>query len=523
MAITPRSKGLGNIGAIVDRQGRASPAAPKAPVKPTSVSKPKIAAPVQPGPRPVVRKPATAPAPKPVAKVAPKPAPKIATKPNPFAMTPEQRRGQNDTRAPGGGGMDINGNPIGGGMGGQMNIARPGQGNLARNTGPGNAAPGGPGNGSPYLMPRPGGPIDYEAELNKDGSYSIGTGQGPSTPVRRREDASEAYFNSLIDAAGGYDQYKAKNPGKDVFTINQDFQRLTPEQQYGYLSYRSPENSATNRPPSTGTPPPKSIYDQFGIPPTAQEPFGYQYNGPPPMDPSTPYDMPQTAPDFGNYDNLPPVPMPYLPGGPSSGIEPPNDMYNPYMPPEPPPGYDYGGPFTPRPDMGPGGMFGQLGPQISNSIGGMFGNMFGNQPDMPNQGMINQGVDFLGQQMGMPNFGSGQPQPQPGFGGEVYDMPMLDRSQLDPNYGMGAGQQALQMGQQGLGQMFGNPDMDGEPAPYTGGMMSPRRVINQVGKPGFQPRPTMQSAFSPQGNNFGGDGFMGGSGSLFGGGGFAGK
>ena len=61
------------------------------------------------------------------------------------------------------------------------------------------------------------------------------------------------------------------------------------------------------------------------------------------------------------------------------------------------------------------------------------------------------------------------------------------------------------------------------PAPYNGGMMSPKRVINQVGKPGFQPRPTMQSAFSPDNNDFGGGGFMGGSGSMFGGGGFAGK
>jgi len=429
MAITPRSKGLGNIGAIVDRQGRASPAM-KAPVKP------------------VVKA-----APKPAARVAPKPAPKMAPAPKPSPFKNQQQPIREGT------------GQLPPGFGAPSPIDRSQLGGAQRVGGPvDKPIIGGP------PKPQPGAPIDYLAELNKDASWGVGIGDGNFTPSKRMDDASENYFKSVIDAAGGYDQYKAKNPGKDVFTINEDFQRLNPEQKYGYLSYVSPDDSPSNRPPVSTTPPPKSIYDQFGIPPMAytpdgtgpymppeppndMSPPGYQYNGPPPNDPSRggpqmiggaygqpiyggrpnpmpyePYDMPQTAPDFTNYDNLPPVPMAFTPDGGMNS--------NPYMPPEPPPGYDYGGPYMPRPNIGPG-------------VG----------------------------------FGVGLPQP---------------------------------------GQDLGN-FYPGEPAPYTGGMMSPRRVINQVGKPGFQPRPTMQSAFSPDSNNFGDGGFMGGSGSMFGGGGFAGK
>ena len=76
--------------------------------------------------------------------------------------------------------------------------------------------------------------------------------------------------------------------------------------------------------------------------------------------------------------------------------------------------------------------------------------------------------------------------------------------------------------------MYGDDQMStnwhfGDPAPYNAGMQSPSRVINQVGKPGFQPRPSMSNAFSPYDDSNSGDGFMKGSGSLFGGGGFAGK
>lgn len=145
------------------------------------------------------------------------------------------------------------------------------------------------------------------------------------------------------------------------------------------------------------------------------------------------------------------------------------------------PAYSYGDPnqfqadFGGEPNRGVnqgGGMFGQLLPQIGNIASGMFGNLFGNQSGLPNQGMIREGVDFLGQQMGMPNY-NGQPQPDflpPG----VVEMGILDRSQLDPNYG--------------------------------------------------QPKSSMANAFNPYDNNDYGDGFMGGGGgSLFGGGGFAGK
>jgi hypothetical protein len=146
-------------------------------------------------------------------------------------------------------------------------------------------------------------------------------------------------------------------------------------------------------------------------------------------------------------------------------------------------GPDYGGPYMPRPDMGPDVGFGIGLPQP-----GFDGQqpMFG-EPAPYNGGMnTTPGFKTTWQQLG-------------------YNSLEEAKAAMDPNMG-GA-----------------TKEMFGEPAPYTGGMMSPRRVINQVGKPGFQPRPTMQSAFSPEGNDFSGDGFMGGSGSMFGGGGFGGR
>lgn len=385
MAITPRSKGLGNIGAIVDRQGRASVAAPKAPVKPV----------VKAAPRPAPR-----PAPKPVARVAPKPAPKMApvSKPSPFAKKP-------DTRAPGGGGMDVNGNPIGGGMGAQMNIARPGQGNLARNTGPGNGGPqliGGAFGKPIFGGPPTGGPIDYLAELNKDAGWGTGTGQGDFTPNKRMDDASENYFKSVIDAAGGYDQYKAKNPGKDVFTINQDFERMNPEQKYGYLSYISADDSPSNRAP-VGTPPPQSIYDQFGIPPNDM--LNEQPYMPPPMGQAGfPTD------DQGNFiypDYNSPSPMDPFLGGPYT------------------PRYDN----MPRPDMG-GGYYPQEA-GISNYSMGPDGNMqgystFSNKPNFNYGGMFGQ---------------------QPGRINEAFYPGEIEQLQQQ-GFG-GTGQQLAQLGQQG--------------------------------------------------------------------------
>lgn len=407
MAITPRSKGLGNIGAIVDRQGRASVAAP---VKPTSVSKPKIAAPVKPAPRP---------APKPVAKVAPKPAPKLAPtpKPSPFSKKP-------DTRAPGGGGMDINGNPIGGGMGAQFNIAAPGQGNLARNTGPGNGGP---------FTPRP--------DLGPGVGFGVGLPQpgykGPGP--RPGEDSMEYYRrNPNEEVQPGFDfAGNVRMPTIDAFMPGSG-------QNTGMFAPGvGPENN------------------QPYMPPTDQEPFGYQYNGPPPMDPG------------------------------------------------------YGGPYTPRPDMGPGVGFGVGLPQP-----GMGGDDFMNFQYIPGPGESGYQPPMT-QPGGPPGGPFGQLNQQ--LGNTFVDM---FTRRLPEMYGPGNAQ--IGVGYDPV-NLFGG----GEPAPYNAGMMSPRRVINQVGKPGFQPRPNMSNAFNPtavsdydqlEGPGYNTGGFMGGgSGSLFGGGGFAGK
>ena len=420
MAITPRSKGLGNIGAIVNREGRASVAAP---VRPTSVSKPKIAAPVKPAPRPVVRKPATAPAPKPVAKVAPKPAPKMA--PSPFNKKP-------DTRAPGGGGMDINGNPIGGGMGGQFNIAAPGQGNLARNTGPGNGAPRGSEfyRQNPVIAPPPGYDFDGNRMMPNPGDY----GGEPTRGVGGPQLIGGAFGRPIFGGppTGGMDP---NNPfGNPIFASPQYNPSMGGTKEL-YDQY----NNMRNRMTADVRPEDKMNFQQF---------VGYR-NGtytPPPDDYGMPGEPNSFNPSFPPNDMLPP------------------GYQDPYMPPEPPPGYDfgnpgYGGPYTPRPDMGPG-------------VG----------------------------------FGVGLPQPGQGGGFNGYPSTME----------------------------YMGPDVAyGEPAPYNAGMQSPSRVINQVGKPGFQPRTNMSNAFNPtavsdydqlEGPGYNTGGFMGGgTGSMFGGGGFAGK
>lgn len=274
MAITPRSRGLGNIGAIVDRQGRASPTRP-------------------------VAKAAPKPAPKPVARVAPKPAPKLAPKPNPFAKKP-------DTRAPGGGGMDQFGNPIGGGMGAQMNFASP---NLARNTGPIAGAP-----------PRPG-------DLYRGGPQLVG---GP---------AGRPIFG------GGFGQ---------------------------------------------------------------GEPQVIEMQPPMPMAFATPYNMPQTASDFGNYDNLPPPPG--ISGNPYEAMPQPGDgMY----PNAPPPGYNFGNPglggqpqvieMQPPMSMNPGfggqqPMFGgqQPGPTMNSAFNPYDNNDYGNDFMGGGSGSLFGGGGFAG-------------------------------------------------------------------------------------------------------------------------------
>jgi hypothetical protein len=436
MAITPRSKGLGDIGAIVDRQGRASPTS-KAPVKPTSVSKPKIAAPVKPAPRPAA---------KPVAKVAPKPAPKMAPapKPSPFSKKP-------DTRAPGGGGMDFNGNPIGGGMGAQMNIARPGQGNLARNTGPGNGGPQliGGAYGKPIFggAPKPQPIIDPMPD--------------PFDPFSFKP---PQYNPSMGGTKEMYDQYQNIRNRMTADVRPEDRMDFNQFVAYRNGTYTPPpdDDRMPDLPTNTGTGP-GTPYDPF------QEFLGKRdYRNPEFRGQEGMLDIPQTAPDFTNYDNR-------MPDLPTDTFAYPTEQY---MPPEPPPGYDYGGPYTPRPDLGPGVGFGVGLPQPGQNTG------------------------MFGEPIGIDQF-------NPGFGGNITDPNMNDfsRGEYYNQYGIP-----------------GAPGQGGEPAPYNGGMMSPKRVINQVGKPGFQPRTNMSNAFSPDNNNFGGGGFMGGgTGSMFGGGGFAGK
>jgi hypothetical protein len=479
MAITPRSKGLGNIGAIVDRQGRASPAAP---VKPTSVSKPKIAAPVKPGPRPVVRTPA--------AKVAPKPAPKLAPtpKPSPFSKKP-------DTRAPGGGGMNIDGNPIGGGMGAQMNIARPGQGNLARNTGPGNGGP--QLIGGPVDKPIFGGPPRNDLILPPFKMPTPGNGGAPKPqPQPGREGELAEMPDDLYNSMMAYNKSRddqmqaAKAAGDPYWFAIPESADIKPWTQW-QMDYYERKNPSLPPPTNTGTgpgtpydpymPPPPVPYTPDGgmnsnpyMPPTDQEPFGYQYNGPPPMDPG--YGGPYTPrPDMGPG-------VGFGVGLPQPGFGPGTGLYRGPIPGAP--DYAFGGPqideFTPpyQPPMAqPGGPFGQLNQQLGNTFVDMFTRrlpeMYGNTP--PNT-MVPPGS------------------PDYAYNGDT------GQAELQPNFGSNFG----------------------APTPNNPSFLNRSQVFNQRGNLGNKPQ-GLQSAFSPQGNNNSG-GFMGGgSGSLFGGGGFAGK
>lgn len=399
MAITPRSKGLGNIGAIVDRQGRASPAM-KAPVKPVVKAAPKPAA-------------------KPVARVAPKPAPKMAPAPKPSPFKNQQQPIREGT------------GQLPPGFGAPSPIDRSQLGGAQRV-------------GGPVDKPIIGGPPRNDLILPPFKMPTPGNGGAPKPQPQPGRDPELAdmpddlYNNMMAYNKSRDDQMQAaKAAGDPYWFAIPESADIKPWQQW-QMDYNERKTNASLPPPMApqynpsmgGT---QDLYNQYNrignrmtdnISPVDKMNFqqfvGY-INGtytPPPDDD---YTMPGEPNDYT------------MPGEPNI---PPGNYQDPYMPPEPPPGYDYGGPYMPRPNIGPG-------------VG----------------------------------FGVGLPQP---------------------------------------GQDLGN-FYPGEPAPYTGGMMSPRRVINQVGKPGFQPRPTMQSAFSPDSNNFGGDGFMGGSGSMFGGGGFAGK
>jgi hypothetical protein len=113
-----------------------------------------------------------------------------------------------------------------------------------------------------------------------------------------------------------------------------------------------------------------------------------------------------------------------------------------------------------------------------------------------------------------PNVGFGVGLPQPGMGGGYGEMnngaPSSFVNQFDPGGFPG-------MDGPNFGSNFG------EPTPNNPSFLNRSQVFNQRGRLGNQTKPAMQDAFNPQ-SNFGGGGFMGGgSGSLFGGGGFAGK
>jgi hypothetical protein len=100
--------------------------------------------------------------------------------------------------------------------------------------------------------PNPGPGFNYADYMNGPASYGISNGQpGNFTPVRRSEEASNRYYENIVNAAGGYQDWKKANPGKDVFSISNDFRALTPEQQYSYLNPGSFDiSNAVRTPPA---------------------------------------------------------------------------------------------------------------------------------------------------------------------------------------------------------------------------------------------------------------------------------
>jgi hypothetical protein len=246
------------------------------------------------------------------------------------------------------------------------------------------------------------------------------------------------------------------------------------------------------------------------------------------------YDMPQTAPDFGNYDNrMPDLPTDtgiyseqYIPptvgGGDPRFIAPP---MNPGM----------GGPYTPRPDLGPGVGFGVGLPQPGYSdpfqaalLRGDFNQTPRNQYDVqrevetmfnnPGQGggfVPEGGFNFPGMRndpYGPSGFGNPNMGGAPAFGATYQNGVGVS--------GFGAG-----LPQPGQGQLPQEMGMSNYTIGPDGNIQGYSTFSNKpnFNTGGFGGQQGLQSAFSPQGNNFGGGGFMGGSGSMFGGGGFAGK
>ena len=228
---------------------------------------------------------------------------------------------------------------------------------------------------NPYLpgpgQPPGGPPIDYSAALKAPGMIGISNGQpGSFTPLSRSEDARNNYFNSITgykrnpdgsdrnaDGTSYYDSWKAANPGKDVFSINRDFQALTPEQQYGYLTPGG--NMGFQQPTSQPAPPSMDAAGPQGpsMDPTAlmnkysQAVFGtpqasYALGGPnqPPIAPyrnpglgrvmPTPASDAQLTDEFGQaiYASSNPVLR--------SGVQGAKDMYNTVAQPAPPSTYE---------------------------------------------------------------------------------------------------------------------------------------------------------------------------------------
>ena len=504
MAITPRSKGLGNIGAIVDRQGRASVAAP---VKPTSVSKPKIAAPERPGPRPVVRKPATAPAPKPVAKVAPKPVPKLAPKPSPFKPVAKTTPAPTPQPAPGQGGykfrqnvdqgqapsfyVDKNGNPVTDqmieagqdpyvnnerryksptAMGYQYNpeyaawSRRNDAENQARMEDINNYKKT-LGGGNDYWMEG----IDWDTgqASGKGGEFIRGTdiyktgADGSYTDMR----TGKRYYNAAPPSFTGGTEYDFKElqPGqaipKPTFKPGFGFDNIfgTPGQ----------GNLARNTGPGNAAPGGNEFYRQNpGIAPPPVYDFGGNRMMPNPDNYGPPPTLGVLTPEEALRDSM--MPGPTGPSGnPYEPMPQPGDgMY----PNAPPPGYDFNNPGMDGPiDYSKVGSIGQPGGQQPTSFDPNYANrLFGIGPAFGATDDYGVGVSgFGGGNMRMPN---------------SFDDSEIRRN--SPSYNGGVS---------GIAGLFGNNNL--------------------------------KSAFSPQSNNFGGGGFMGGggSGSLFGGGGFAGK
>lgn len=91
---------------------------------------------------------------------------------------------------------------------------------------------------APAVMPPAAADFDYDGYLlERSGSYGISNGQpGNFTPVTRHEEAQNRYFNHITGGTSkGYAAWRAANPGKNVFDITNDFDKLSAKERYSYL------------------------------------------------------------------------------------------------------------------------------------------------------------------------------------------------------------------------------------------------------------------------------------------------